>query len=118
MSVTQKTIQTVGINQAQTTGRRIDVTPPNDYTLEKLRISERIGVLETKIDSLVDSNKAALHILTGNGHPEEGVVFRLKSLETSKKAHDSRFAWSAGTAGLVVAGVLTDWLNRFIFHHK
>lgn len=52
---------------------------------EDIELNDRIKSLELKIDLLIpeirNSNKQLSNIIIGNGHPEEGVVFRLTQLE-------------------------------------
>ena len=47
---------------------------------------EQLHRIEAKVDQ-------ALKLLTGNGHPETGVVFRLVKLEQSAAQHDASRMW-------------------------
>jgi hypothetical protein len=72
--------------------------------------------METKMDALIDANKTAIVILTGNGHPEDGLAFRVKKIETDEegKLKNSNLLWTTlSSFGVLVAA---DFIHRTFFH--
>lgn len=81
-----------------------------------IKINERLVSMETKMDALIDANKTALVILTGNGHPEEGLAFRVKVIETDEagKRKNSNLLWT--TLSSLGVLVVADFIHRAFFH--
>lgn len=88
-----------------------------DFTLEKMKVNERLASMETKIDALVQANNTALVILTGNGHPEDGLAFRVKLIESQEagKKQNSTALWTfLSSLGVLV---IADFIHRLFFSH-
>lgn len=86
-------------------------------TLEKMKINERLSSMEAKLDTLVESNKTALVILTGNGHPEQGLAFRVSLIESKEdgKKQNSTALWTfLSSLGVLV---IADFIHRLFFNH-
>lgn len=79
---------------------------------------ERIVSIETKLDGLIIANMNVLKIVTGNGDPEKGIVFKVATLEEKKKKIDRGITALCSVLGLVIAGILTDWCHRIFWPHK
>lgn len=99
-----------------------------DFTMEKLRIREDLSILTTEVrltNAKMDDNLSKLNILiTGNGHPETGISYRLAKIEETELKHKEekearRGLVTAGVsfASIIIAGVITDWVSRIMFHH-
>lgn len=92
-------------------------------TLEKMKLNDRLISMEAKmismevnIGSLLDANNKALVILTGNGHPEDGLAFRVKQMESKEdgKKQNSTALWTfLSSLGVLV---IADWVHRAFFH--
>jgi len=92
-------------------------------TLEKMKVSDRLTALEItntqiviKMDALLESNRNIVNILTGNGHPEEGLVFRVKTIEDKEdgKKRNSNALWTfLSSLGVLV---IADFIHRAFFH--
>lgn len=93
-----------------------------ELSLEKLKINERLGILETKLDSLsvhITGNLNKLNeIIIGNGEPQKGHSFRIVKLEESEEKRKGHMAWIVGTVGLGISTFLADIAHRIFFHHK
>lgn len=99
--------------------------PNSDLSLEKMKISDRLTALEItntqmviKMDNLIKSNETIGFILTGNGHPEEGLYFRVAQIESKEagKKQNSKALWTfLSSLGVLV---IADWVHRFFFPHK
>lgn len=88
-----------------------------EFTLEKMKVNERLASMEAKIDILIESNKTALVILTGNGHPENGIVFRVAQIESKEegKKQNSTALWTfLSSLGVLV---IADFIHRSFFSH-
>lgn len=92
------------------------------FTLEKLKISERLAILEQtmincqvqncKIVERLEENLNKLnHIIIGNGEP--GVSEKIRSLEDAEK---NRRTHVKVFYGGIIAG-FGDWLWRNVIHH-
>lgn len=55
-----------------------------------------------QFEELCQDVKQCLHLLTGNGTPEKGVLYRLANLERAEKTR-SRVVWTAGLAAISAA---------------
>lgn len=94
-----------------------------ELSLEKMKINDRLTSVEIintqiviKLDSLIKTNEAALVMLTGNGHPEQGIAFRLVQIEAkeSGKNKNSTALWTfLSSLGVIV---LADFIHRMFFH--
>ena len=75
---------------------------PEQLTLEKLKISERLTVLETKFENLekkIDENIEKLnHIIIGNGTP--GLAEKVRELQAKEKKRE-------GIVNLIIAAVVS-----------
>jgi hypothetical protein len=97
----------------------------SDLSLEKMKISDRLTSLEitntqmiVKMDALIKSNDTIGIILTGNGHPESGLSFRVKEIEAKEigKKQNSKALWTfLSSLGVLV---MADWIHRFFSSHK
>ena len=79
-------------------------------------LTGRIQSLEIKIDSLVVANTKAVEILTGNGHPEQGIAFRVAQIESKEdgKKQNSNALWTfLSSLGVLV---IADFIHRTFFH--
>jgi len=94
-------------------------------TIEKMKLNERLISMEAKmisleigIGNLVKANNDALNILTGNGSPEKGIVFRVAQMESKEdgKKQNSTALWTfISSLGVLV---IADMVHRFFFPHK
>lgn len=82
----------------------------------QIRIDQAVFIEAMK--PLTENVKALNHIITGSGDPKEGLPFKVASLEQSKKDRDGHFMALLSSFGLIFTGVVTDWVNRFFWHHK
>lgn len=95
----------------------------SDLTLEKMKVSDRLIALEitntqmiVKMDAIIESNKNIVNVLTGNGHPESGLLFRVVQIEAKEqgKKTNSKALWTfLSSLGVLVAA---DWIHRTFFH--
>lgn len=94
-----------------------------ELSLEKMKINDRLTAVEItntqmmiKLDSLIKINETALVMLTGNGHPEQGIAFRMAQMESKEegKKQNSTALWTfLSSLGVLV---IADWVHRFLFH--
>jgi hypothetical protein len=92
-------------------------------TLEKMKVNERLISMEARlismevnVNTLLETNKTALIILTGNGHPEDGLAFRVKQIESKEegKKQNSTALWTfLSSLGVLV---IADFIHRTFFH--
>lgn len=93
----------------------------DDFTIEKMKVREDLTSLMTEVrltNIKIDENIKKLNeIITGNGHPETGHAFRLAQVEVNDKKRQGYMTAIFSTLGLIVTGVITDWISRIFFHH-
>lgn len=89
-----------------------------DFTLEKLKIREDLTILMAEVRETNNCVKNLNTVVFGNGNPEKGHAFRLAKVEDSNKTREKHMAGILGAGGLIITGVITDWISRIFFHHK
>lgn len=99
-----------------------------DFTLEKLKLREDVTSLMTEVrisnenykltNEKIEKNITRLtEIITGNGHPEQGLAFRIVQIESKEdgKKQNSTALWTfISSLGVLV---VADFIHRAFFSH-
>lgn len=86
-----------------------------DLDLESIRavLRAELKVIETKLDTAIRDQRGDHHILTGNGRPETGHVFRLRKIEDELDAsrRSRRRLWTVlvTAIGGFAAALMESW---------
>jgi len=85
-------------------------------------ISNRLSALESKTEVLInaiqENNERLNQIITGNGNPKEGLVFKVSVLEEDKARLGVILNWMIGTVSLIGTTVIGEAIVKFYVHQK
>jgi hypothetical protein len=68
--------------------------------------------IASDLDQVRDDVQTTRQIVTGNGHPEDGLVVKTAKIEQAVSVISARLAWLVGIGTTVVAAILIDLALR------